>query len=364
MRQPIMFDRRLITNFDFIFLALIFLACGIGILAVYSATYAASRELYLKQVYWLAAGLVAMLVILTLDYRTATRYAWVFYVINIILLLIVMMRGANRVERWINVAGVKIQPSEFMKVTMALVWAQYFQRMKDKPPNLGHILIAFAILAPPLALIIKQPDLGTAMVFVPVFLTVLLIAGVKLYYIIGILTLGVASMPVVWGHLKSYQRARLATFLNPDADPLGTGYHVMQSKIALGSGGFRGKGFLMGTQNKLKFLPAQHTDFIFSVVGEEWGFIGTFLTIVLLAFIIFRGMDIALKSKDRTGTILAAAIISTMAFQSLINLGMVAGMMPVTGIPLPLISYGGSSLIVTFVGLGFLLNIRMRKFMI
>ncbi len=340
------------------------MACGTGIAVVYSATYVTAHELYLRQTYWLAASLVVMLVILTLDYRTVTRYAWVFYAINIILLLIVMKRGAGRVERWINVAGIKIQPSEFLKVTMALVWAHYFQRIKDKAPSFLDIIIAFAILAPPLALIIKQPDLGTAMVFVPVFLTVLLIAGVKLYYLIGILALGVASVPIVWTHLKSYQRARLTTFLNPDADPLGTGYHVMQSKIALGSGGFRGKGFLMGTQNRLKFLPAQHTDFIFSVLGEEWGFIGSFLTIILLAFIIFRGMDIALKSKDRIGTILAASIISTMAFQSLINLGMVAGMMPVTGIPLPLISYGGSSLIVTFVGLGFLLNIRMRKFMV
>jgi rod shape determining protein RodA len=359
-----MFDRRLIIHFDWLLLILTLLACFEGVVVIYSSTYKMGGQFYIKQIYWILIGLGCMLVVISIDYRTWGRYAYVLYAINMFLLIILLGRGAGnlKVDRWLRLGGFNIQPSEFMKITLILVLAHYFQQTKDRPLTIRDIIIPSILLIVPLGLIVKQPDLGTAITLVPIFLTILFIAGLGIRHILFIILSGVSLSPFIWTHIKEYQRNRILIFLNPNADPLGAGYHLIQSKIAVGSGGLWGKGFLMGTQNKLNFLPAQHTDFIFSVLSEEWGFLGALLTLVLIFLILIKGIDIAFHSKDRMGHVLTMGVVATLTFHVFINVGMVTGMMPITGLPLPFLSYGGSSIFSTLIGIGFLLNVRMRRF--
>jgi rod shape determining protein RodA len=359
-----MFDRRLITHFDWLLLFITLIICFEGVMLVYSATFYQGGRFYLKQFYWILIGLGIMLVVISIDYRSWGRAAYLLYGVNLLLLLLVLGQGAAglKVERWLRLGGFNIQPSEFMKITLVLALAHYFQQTKDRPSTIRDILVPSLLLAVPLVLIIKQPDLGTAITLIPIFLSILFIAGVGFRYILSIILLGISLTPYIWNHLKEYQRNRILIFLNPSADPLGAGYHLIQSKIAVGSGGLWGKGYLMGTQNRLNFLPAQHTDFIFSLLSEEWGFVGALLTLTLFLLIILRGIDIAFSSHDRLGLVLAMGVVATLTFHVLINVGMVTGLMPITGLPLPFLSYGGSSVVSTLMGVGFLLNIRMRRF--
>lgn len=337
--------------------------CVEGVIVIYSATHTSGVQFYLKQIYWVLIGLGGMLIVISIDYRTWGRVAYILYAINILLLVLVLLGGpgSQKVGRWLRFGGFNIQPSEFMKITLILALAHYFQQSKSRN-NMRDILIPLVMLLIPLALIVKQPDLGTAITIIPIFLTILFIAGVDFKHLLYITLPGLFLAPYTWNHLKAYQRKRILVFLNPSSDPLGAGYHLIQSKIAVGSGSLWGKGFLMGTQNRLNFLPAQHTDFIFSVLSEEWGFIGALLTLGLLFFIILRGVDVAFHSKDRMGTVLAMGLVASLTFHVFINVGMVTGLMPITGLPLPFLSYGGSSIISTLMGIGFLLNIRMRRF--
>jgi rod shape determining protein RodA len=365
-----MFDRRLILNFDWTLLITVLFISTMGILNLYSSTYphtGSGTPLFIKQIYWLLAGIGLAIFILLFDYRTFIRYAYPFYISCLFLLLLVMIFGrtTSGSQRWLQLGFFSFQPSELAKIAIILALTRYFTENEN---TLGYgfrdLIVPFLILAIPLALIFKQPDLGTTGLLVLISFSMLAFMGFRLQ---TWLTLGgacAAALPIFWHFLKDYQKTRLLTFINPDLDPLKTGYHITQSKIAVGSGTIWGKGWLKGTQSQLHFLPEQHTDFVFSVWAEEWGFVGAFLLLFLFLLLISRGLKIANTSKDRAGAVLAIGISAMLFWQIFINVGMVVGIVPVVGVPLPLFSYGGTSVISTLMGIGILMNISMRRFML
>jgi rod shape determining protein RodA len=365
-----MLDRRLIINFDWATLITALFISAIGVVNIYSSTYPHSgtgTPLFLKQVYWLFMGFGFLILTLSFDYRTFVRYAYPFYIFCLLLLVLVMIIGrtTSGSQRWIQLGFISFQPSELAKIALILGLTRFFTE-KENPRgyDLRDLGVPFLLVGIPTLLIFRQPDLGTVVLLVTIFTSILIFAGVRMktWLVLGS---GVAVViPIFWHFLKDYQKNRLLTFLNPDLDPLKTGYHISQSKIAVGSGTFLGKGFLHGTQSQLHFLPEQHTDFIFSVLAEEWGFIGCFVLLFLLLFLISRGLKISNTSKDRAGAILAIGLTAMLFWQTFINVGMVVGILPVVGVPLPLVSYGGTSLITTLIGIGILMNISMRRFML
>ncbi|MCL6583608.1 MAG: rod shape-determining protein RodA [bacterium] len=363
-----MFDRRLLTNFDWPLLTAVCLLIICGTVQIYSATHnapsAATRGLYQKQIWWAIFGLIALLITISIDYHRLIRYGIFFYILDNLLLIYVLVAGGVRagVSRWINFMGISIQPSEFSKVILILILAGYLSRHQPEDIGLREIICLLILLGIPLGLVVKQPDLGSALMLLPIFMIMLLVAEVPLRWLILLVVCGLGAIPIIWRHLKPYQVNRILSFAKPNLDPLGIGYQVLQSKIAVGSGGALGRGFLAGTQSQLRFIPQHHTDFIFSVLAEEWGFLGCIVVIGLFLFLILKGIDCALHAKDRLGTIMAMGVISMFAFHVITNVGMVVGLMPVTGIPLPFLSYGGTSLLTNMVAVGILLNIRMRRF--
>lgn len=364
-----MIDRRLFIHFDWTLLGIILLIASIGILNLYSTTSnmeVAGTPFYLKQIFWLLIGLAMMMTIAFIEYRFYADFAYIVYTIALILLLAVLGYGiiTSGAQRWVKIGSLSFQPSEFVKISLILALAKFF---KQPPPREGYslksLLFPFLFLLLPTVLILKQPDLGTAIILVLVFFSILFFVKIRWSSLL-ILTLGGASiLPLLWNFLKEYQKRRIITFFNPDLDPLGAGYHLIQSKIAVGSGEIIGKGFMKGTQSKLGFLPERQTDFIFSALGEEWGFIGCLIVVGLYFALIMWGLHIAIQSKDRFGAILAFGVVAMLFWHIFINIGMVLGMMPVVGIPLPLFSYGGSFLISTMIGIGLLLNVSMRRFL-
>ena len=362
-------DRRLFTHFDWTLLGIVLLLALIGILNLYSA--AAKIEtvgapLYLKQVFWLLIGLAAMVTIAFVEYRFYSDFAYIVYTIALVLLLIVLAYGmiTSGAQRWVKIGPLSFQPSEFVKISFILALAKFFHRPADrKGYSLKQLPLPFLLLLLPMALILKQPDLGTAIILLLVFFSILIFVKIRWSSLLAIGMTGAAAVPILWNFLKGYQKKRIITFFNPDLDPLGAGYHLMQSKIAVGSGGILGKGFLKGTQSKLGFLPEQQTDFIFSALGEEWGLIGSFFVIGLYVTLILWGLRIAVQAKDRFSAILAFGVVAMLFWHVFINVGMVLGMMPVVGIPLPLLSYGGSFIVSTLIGVGLLLNVSMRRYL-
>jgi rod shape determining protein RodA len=363
-----MLDRRLITHFDFGLLFLILLVSLIGEGAIYSASHFAGSppsDIYLKQLYWIGIGIILLLVTISIHYRTLHRYAYLIYAFSLLLLVIVAFKGkvGMGAQRWLSVGPLSIQPSEITKIALILVLSRYLSDVQEQGGfKLGRYLFAGLLIGIPLYLIIRQPDLGTTLMLLFISVTLLFIAGmpVRLFLFAGAAAL--AAVPFLWRFLKDYQKQRILVFLKPDLDPSGAGYHIIQSKIAIGSGGLFGKGIMHGTQSQLRFLPEQHTDFIFSVIAEETGFIGTVILILLFAYLIFKGINIALKTHDLFGTLVAAGVTTMIAYYIFINIGMTSGLFPVVGVPLPFISYGGSSLITLFIGTGLILNIQMRRF--
>jgi rod shape determining protein RodA len=362
-------DRRLIIHFDWTLLGILLLIASIGIFNLFSA--AASMEmagtpLYLKQVFWLLIGLVVMVTIAFIEYRFYSDMAYIVYTVALVLLLMVMVYGiiTSGAQRWVRVGSLSFQPSEFVKISLILALAKFFQRPPHpKGYSLKQILFPFLLLLLPVALILKQPDLGTAIILLLVFFSVLIFVKIRWSSLLTIGLAGGVAVPLLWGFLKEYQKKRIITFFNPDLDPLGAGYHLIQSKIAMGSGGILGKGFMNGTQCKLGFLPEQQTDFIFSVLGEEWGLIGSLFVIGIYFILILWGLRITVQAKDRFGAILAFGVVAMLFWHVFINIGMVLGMMPVVGIPLPLLSYGGSFILSTLIGIGLLLNVSMRRYL-
>jgi rod shape determining protein RodA len=364
-----MFDRRLLENFDWIFLSIVLALSALGILNLYSASYGFHDEgapVYIRQTYWLILGCIAMILLLLFDYHHLLTLAYSFYAIGIMLLVIVLLAGrsASGAQRWIDLGFFNLQPSELIKFFVIAALAKYFAR-REYPNGLGFKeLIGPAMLVGlPFFLILKQPDLGTALHLSFASLALVLFLKIRPWVLLTLSTTCAIALPFGWHFLQDYQRRRIMTFLNPESDPLGAGYHIIQSKIAVGSGQLWGKGFLKGTQSQLRFLPEQHTDFAFSVFAEEWGFIGSLVLLFLFFALIMSGLGIMRRSQDRFGALLALGLTALIFWQFLINICMVTGLMPVVGIPLPFISYGGSSLVTTFFSVGLLLNISMRRFM-
>jgi rod shape determining protein RodA len=306
-----------------------------------------------------------MLVGLAFDYRQLDRQAIVVYAVTIAALLAVPIIGdvGGGSRRWIRLGPVSIQPSEFMKLGVVVMLAHQLARTTTKRLNLFDAFPALLVTAVPAAIILAQPDLGTAVHIGLIAATMLLIAGVRLRWFLVLATPVVALAPFLWGFLKEYQQKRILMFLDPTQDPLGAGYHVIQSTIAVGSGMMHGKGFLMGTQNHLDFLPEQHTDFVFSVFAEEWGFVGAAGLMAIYLAMLLRGLVIAGRARDRFGILLCVGVLATIFWQLVVNVGMTTGVMPVVGITLPFVSYGGSSLLMLLLGVGLVMNVSMRRFL-
>jgi rod shape determining protein RodA len=364
------FDRRLVQNFDWVLLLLLIVIAMIGVLNLYSATYpireSGGAQIFMKQIYWLLLGFAVFLVMTTWDYHLLERIAYPAYFLSLLLLVLVLVVGKmySGSQRWLSVGGISFQVSEVAKLALVITLAKYLGERGDLTQyRLRDLWQPFLLIGLPFALTLKQPDLGTALILVMVSFSIILFVKVNWKSLVILIVTFMLATPFLWMSLKEYQQKRILTFLSPEMDPLGAGYHINQSKIAIGSGLFWGKGFLKGTQTRLHFLPEQHTDFAFSVLAEEWGFVGSVFLLLLYFFLILWGLNIAKNSKDKFGSLLALGITAIIFWQAVINVGMATGSLPVVGIPLVLFSYGGSSLLSTMAGMGLLMNISMRRFM-
>lgn len=360
------FRDRSTPNLDWNFFGTALVLAMIGCLLVYSATYYSEPDLrtFKKQIIWVVIGLILLAAFLFVDYHVLFDIAPILYGLGIVLLLYLMFYGrlTAHVRSWIHIGGFQFQPSEFMKVFTALMLARFFDSNDRSYLDFRSFMIAMAIIGLPVGLIIIQPDFGTAASFFPLVAVAMFFGGIRARIWVAMVLIVAIVAPIGWFALKPYQKERVVVFLNPERDPLGTGYQVTQAKIAIGSGGIHGKGFRHGTQAKLEFLPARHTDFIFAVLGEEWGFIGVVIVLGLYLFLIGQALTFAKHARDRGGTFLIISLISFFMFHVLINVSMQIGILPTTGIPLPLISYGGSSTMMFFIAIGLIMNVDMRRF--
>ncbi len=326
-----------------------------------------------KQIFFVILSLIILGFVLSVPYEDFRRHRKTIYILNILLLLVVLSplgHSAKGATRWINLGPFLLQPSEFAKIFIIITFADFLTRREGHLNTLKDMIPCFIHIGVPMLLILKQPDLGTSLVFIAIMFGMLFVAGANPKLVAGLFVGGWASaVGWVWAHfkfglwipLKDYQLDRLLVFIDPWKQWHGAGYHVVQSQIAIGSGGLEGKGIYNGSQNQLNFLPEQHTDFIFSVVGEEMGFIGVTALLLLFFILLYRGIRIASQARDLYGTLLATGVIAMLTFHILINVGMVSGIMPVTGVPLPLFSYGGSSMMTNMIAIGILLNVYMRR---
>jgi rod shape determining protein RodA len=358
---------------------LVFVIALFGLSAVYSATYTAKgpSPLYYKQLVWISIGVVVMFVSLIPDYRTIGRYAYVLYAVSVALLLLVMVFGKTGMgaQRWLAIGSFAFQPSELAKLSVTLALARYFA---EDPRRGGYdirdLAVPGAMVLVPLLLVLKQPDLGTALMLLLTSSLMVMLAGIRLRSVLIVLITGATVLSLVifvppvrnkiWGSLKPYQQNRIRTFIDPGSDRLGSGYHATQSKIAVGSGQITGKGFRKGTQSQMAFLPERHTDFIFAVIAEEFGLLGAGALLLLYLVLLLVGVDTARNAKDRLGVLMAGGIVAMISLYVFINAGMAIGIVPVVGVPLPLVSYGGTSIVTAFLALGLLLNIQTRRFML
>ncbi len=335
--------------------------CAAGLVVLFSA---AGEDLgvFLRQAARVGLALGVMIAVAQIPPRVLRVTAPFLYMLGVLLLLAVAIKGdiAMGAQRWLDLGVVRFQPSEIMKIAVPLACA-WFLHDRPLPPDFTSLcVLAVAILVPTL-LIAEQPDLGTALLVAAGAMMVVLIAGLQLRYIFGMAALVVGAVPVVWHFLHDYQRQRVLTFLNPQTDPLGAGYHTIQSQIAIGSGGLFGKGYMNGSQAQLEFLPERSTDFIFAVIGEEWGLVGLFVLLALYLIVIARGLYIAAQAQDTFTRLIAGGLTLLFAVYVFVNSGMVAGLLPVVGVPLPLVSYGGTSMVTLMAGFGILMSIHSRR---
>ncbi len=344
--------------------------CSLGVWNLASATKNAPVLMALVQAKWMLVGLGAVAVLLFVDYRWLQTFAWPGYVAALGLLAGVAFAGKKVLgaRRWLQVGGMQVQPSEFVKLAVIVILARFFTR-DETGVRKGHYGLfdlwrPFLLIIVPVALVMKQPDLGTALVTFAIAMTMVMFAKVKWRDLFIMFATGAFGAVMAWKRfLKDYQKQRVLTFLNPEAYAKGAGYHAIQSVIAVGSGQWSGKGWGEGTQNQLAFLPEQHTDFIFSVWAEEHGFMGGVVLIALYAFLVLAALDVAANARDKFGSFLALGISALFFWHAFINIGMVTGVLPVVGVPLPLFSYGGSSVVADMLGIGILLNVSLRRFM-
>lgn len=359
----------------FLILVVALIIVAIGVFSIYSSTYQKDgslwQEIYKRQLLWVIIGLALFFILSNSDYRRLLDFTYILYAATIFLLLLVFILGIVRLgaQRWLKIAWFNFQPSEFAKLALVIFLAKYFSRKSVNDISLlaskfglwRGLILPFLFVAIPMGLIVEQPDLGSGMIVFLIFLAMLSLTGVKFRYIAILLTILAIPTPLFWHALRPYQKERLLVFLNPNIDPLGAGYTIIQSKIAIGSGGLFGKGWLSGTQSQLHFLPESHTDFIFATFAEEWGFFGSVILIFLYYLIIREGFRIAQRTQDHFGKLLAFGISLMLAIQISINIAMNMGLAPVVGVPLPLMSYGGSSIFVNFIALGILASISKRR---
>ena len=346
-----------------------------GLTALYSAAYdnvRVPRSIFYDQLIFSLFGLGVMYLIGRMDYRKFYDAAYIFYGLNVVLLLAVLIGGKDALgaRRWIELGPFSFQPSELTKLSVVLVLGRYFSDIRPRlsfdfftkaQALFNNLIVPFFLSAVLMLLIFKQPDLGTALLILGMFVVMLFASGIEYKYFFGFLFCFLAAVPFAWHVLKPYQKDRLLVFLNPNIDPLGAGYTIIQSKIAIGSGQIFGKGWLSGTQNQLNFLPERHTDFIFSVIGEEWGFIGAVVLIYFYFRLIENSFKVAEQVKDSFGTLVSVGILAILVLQVVINIGMVMGLFPVVGITLPFVSYGRSSFLVFLIMMGFLLSLSKRR---
>ncbi len=366
-----MFDRRLIQYFDWGLMGLAILIGCIGLVTLYSAVTAETptpqKMLFFKQLLWFSVGLVVMVATFLFNYKMLDRWAQPIYFVCIALLITVLFFGkyVGGSRRWLIIGPLSFQPSEVVKIAVILSLAHYYSKdAKTRGFTLRELIRPLMIIMLPVLLIGMQPDLGPAGLVVLVAGSITVFVKIERRSFIYLVASGAVLVPLIWFFLKEYQKKRILVFLDPDRDPLGAGYHIIQSKIAIGSGMLSGKGFLKGTQNALSFLPEEHTDFIFSVLAEEWGFLGSVTLVLLFLILIFWGLTVAHGCREPFGTIVAVGVTAMIFWQVFINIGMSMGLFPVVGVPLPFVSYGGSSALATAVCIGLLLNLSMRRFML
>ncbi len=358
-------------NFDYILLGITIVLSMVGVVAIYSANLQSESHylhgLYLRQLVWIAISLAGMMLVTFINYQHIERFVYPLFALGLGMLALVdvMGRVIGGSQRWISFAGFNFQPSELVKLLVIIVVARILVDT-EKTGGLGipDLIKPGLVIAVPFVMVARQPDLSTAGIFFIIFAGIAYFNGIKKATIVRLSALVTLVAPIGWYLMKPYQKKRILSMLNPEEDPMGRGYHIIQSKIAIGSGGVWGKGLFAGTQSKLNFLPEKHTDFIFSVVAEEIGFIGSLILLFLFLFLILRIIDTALNARDKFGSLVCAGVVVMISFNVVYNIGMTLGLFPITGIPLPFLSYGGSSLLTNFMAIGLVLNISMRRFMI
>ena len=353
-----------IRQINWFLILIVVAAATIGVAMLYSAADGSWDPWAARQITRFTVGLVILVTIALVDLRFWWRYAYLLFAILLALLLAVEVAGSTGMgaQRWINLGVIKLQPSELMKIGLILALARYFHGVSmENVRRIPYLLIPLLLVALPSILVLKQPDLGTALFLVLIGVTVFFIAGVRIWkFVLALAATGVA-IPIVWSMLRAYQQKRILTFFNPDIDPLGAGYHILQSKIALGSGGVFGKGFMQGSQSHLNFLPEKQTDFICTMMAEEFGMMGGLTLLGLYSLILVYGFAISMRSQSHFGRLLALGLTSMMFLYVFINIAMVMGLIPVVGVPLPLISYGGTAMLTQMVGIGFLINVNVHR---
>ena len=352
-------------DYDWWLIAILTTICALGVIEIYSATHGSSLAgMQNKQLRWLAIGFILMFALSRLDYHLILDQAPILYLIGIVALVAVLAFGHRRfgAQRWIPILGEFFQVSELVKLIIIIVLARFFAEVRSDELSLQDLIKAGLIVGLPLALILKQPDLGTALVLLPLLVVGAFLAGLQWKHAAAIALVALLMLPVAWRVLKPYQKERVTSFMHPEDDAKGSGYQVLQSKIAVGSGGFWGKGFGNGTQNQLGYIPVRYSDFIMSAWAEEQGFKGVLLALGLYMALLLRLVQNAQRAKDRAGMFLVMGVAAALGFHVLVNVAMVIGAMPVTGIPLPLMSYGGSATLFVFMAIGLVMNVRLRRF--
>jgi rod shape determining protein RodA len=352
-------------DFDWLLMGFILLICALGVVQIRSATeHTKFAGAHIRQIYWIVAGLAAMLLVSLFNYQALLEKIHWMYVASLTCLIAVLLFGQRYLgaKRWIKMpGGMHFQPSEWVKLILILTVAKYFAELPDRDLSWSDFLKAAAIVGVPMLMVLKQPDLGTALTYLPVALMGLFLGGMRWKQALVVLAIAAALLPIAWIKvLKPYQKERLTSFRNPDEDRQGSGYQVNQSLIAVGSGGIWGSS--EGSQTHLAFLPVPQTDFIFAAFAEEHGFVGALAVLLLYFIVLMRLTQNAQTAPDRAGAFLVMGVVAVLSFHILVNVGMVVGFMPVTGIPLPLMSYGGSSVLFMFLALGMVMNVRMRRF--
>jgi rod shape determining protein RodA len=353
-------------DFDWFLLLFVLLICGLGVMEIYSATYGTKFQgAHMKQVYWVIAGVIAMFLLSLLNYHLLLRNAHWMYVVALASLIAVRIFGKKYLgaRRWIQIGPNHFQPSEWVKLILILAVAKYFAEERSNEASGSDIVKVGLMVGLPFLMVLAQPDLGTALTYLPVAIMGFFLGGMRLKHAAVIMLCLALVMPVAWFKvLKPYQRDRLTSFMDPEADPQKKGYQVLQSLVAVGSGGLTGKGIRQGSQTQGSFLPIPQTDFIFAAFSEEHGFLGAIFLLLLYFIVLMRLIHDAQTAPDRAGTFIVMGVVAILAFHILVNVGMVVGFMPVTGIPLPLMSYGGSSVLFMFLAMGIVMNVRMRRF--